>query len=78
MGFIIGSMLRRYWQYFALAALVLLSVTLARKNGKLNAEINRAVSRIEALKQKEVVRREVRSRTDDQLVAGIVRPKTKR
>lgn len=73
MWFLLGSALRRYWQYVALVGLVLLSVALARKNGALNAEINRAVGRIDALKQREVIRRENRAKSDDDLVAGIMR-----
>lgn len=50
MMMIVGGLLRRYWLYFALGALVFLSITLARRNGALNAKIDQLVLTLEVEK----------------------------
>lgn len=72
MGFVIGAAFRRYWQYFLLAALILATVFLARRNGVLNAELDRTVDRIEAIKEKERLRRDVQKRSDSELIDGLL------
>jgi len=64
---------RKLYLWVAIAGLIFLSIFLARKNGKINNELDRALSRLEAIQHKKDVKKTVGEATDEELISGILR-----